>query len=308
MTPQNKARLVAAIAFPLLLLHGTPSFAASVETPAKMAATAAVQLDHISIVTIGKGSPVIMIPGLSSPRAVWDGVAPALARNHRVVLVQVNGFGGDAPRANLKPGMLEGIVTDLNAYIAKNKLTGAAAVGHSMGGLVGMMLAKAHPGDVGKLMIVDSLPFYGMLFGPTATPAMVQPQAAAMRDKMAAAYGKPADPANAEVVATALALKPASRAAVKAWVMAADPRVSAEAMYEDLQTDLRGDMAGIQTPMTIVYPWNDSRPTKPMADALYKAAYSTAPHVSFVDIADAGHFVMLDQPATFAAALEAFAK
>ena len=54
-------------------------------------------MDHISIETIGKGSPVILIPGLSRPRAVWDGVAPELAKTHRVILVQVNGFGGDDP-------------------------------------------------------------------------------------------------------------------------------------------------------------------------------------------------------------------
>eukprot|EP01035_Chromulina_nebulosa_P061256 gene61256-83791_t len=106
------------------------------------------RMDHISIVALGSGSPVILIPGLASPRAVWDGVASDLARTHRVILVQVNGFGGDDPGANLKPGILDGIVADLHAYQAKNALTGAAMVGHSMGGLVGMMLARAHPGDV----------------------------------------------------------------------------------------------------------------------------------------------------------------
>ncbi|THD38070.1 MAG: alpha/beta hydrolase [Sphingomonas sp.] len=263
-------------------------------------------MDHISIVAMGKGSPVILIPGLSSPRAVWDGAAPNLAKTHRVILVQVNGFSGDDAGANLKPGILDGVVADLDAYIVKNKLQGAAVVGHSMGGLLGMMLAKAHPGDVGKLMIVDSLPFYGMLFGPTATTAMVQPQAAMMRDKMIAGYGKPADAANVEGVANALALKPGSRELVKGWMAAADPRVSGEAMYEDLQTDLRADMAGIKTPMTIVYPWNDARPTKPIADTLYKAAYAAAPHMTYVDIGDAAHFVMLDQPEAFAKALDAF--
>src|ERR1700712_1040490 len=167
MTPQNKARLIAAIALPLLALNVAHAHAAP--APAAAAATAETRMDHISIVTMGKGSPVILIPGLSSPRAVWDGIAPELAKNHRVILVQVNGFGADDPGANLKPGILAGVVADLDAYIARNKLQGAAVIGHSMGGLVGMMLAKAHPGDVGKLMIVDSLPWFGMLFGPTAT-------------------------------------------------------------------------------------------------------------------------------------------
>ncbi|MBS0477859.1 MAG: alpha/beta hydrolase [Proteobacteria bacterium] len=261
-------------------------------------------MDHISIVAMGKGSPVILIPGLSSPRAVWDGVAADLAKTHRVVLVQVNGFGGDDAGANLKPGVLDGVVADLDAYIAKNRLSGAAVIGHSMGGLVGLMLAKAHPADVGKLMIVDSLPWFGMLFGPTATVAAVEPRAQAMRDQMAASYGKP-DAANAEGVAKTLALKPDSQARVTAWVMKADPRVSAEAMYEDMTTDLRGDLAKIATPITLLYPSSANLPAS-MADPFYKGAYAAAPHVTYQRVDDSAHFIMLDQPEAFAKAVAAF--
>jgi pimeloyl-ACP methyl ester carboxylesterase len=111
-----------------------------------------------------------------------------------------------------------------------------------MGGLAALMLAKAHPGDAGKLMIVDSLPFIGTLFAPTATVAMIEPRAKAMRDMQAASYGKPADAATATAIADRLALRPEARAKVTAWAMAADPRVSAQAMYEDMTTDLRPAM------------------------------------------------------------------
>ena len=270
--------------------------------PIAAAATEHVQLDHISIEVMGAGSPVFLIPGLSSPRATWDGVAPELAKNHRVYLVQVNGFGGDAPGANLQPGILNGVVADLDAYIAGNNIKGAAIVGHSMGGLIGLMYAKAHPDHVSRLMIVDSLPFLGMLFGPNLTVAMIEPQGKAMRDQMIAAYGKPADPAPAEATANRLALKPDSRARVKAWAMAADPRVSGAAMYEDLTTDLRPDMAAIRTPITLVYP-----SAGPGADTLYHDAYRAAPNVTYVPVADSAHFVMLDQPVVFATALKTFA-
>jgi pimeloyl-ACP methyl ester carboxylesterase len=302
MTPASKGRLIAAFAFPLFLLNANPAHAA----PAAAAtASAATVMDHISIEVTGSGSPVFLIPGLSSPRATWEGVVPELAKTHRVYLVQVNGFGGDAPGANLKPGILDGVVADLDAYIAKNNIKGAALVGHSMGGLVGLMFAKAHPDHVSRLMIVDSLPFLGMLFGPTLTVPMVEPQGKAMRDQMMSAYGKPADAAPAEATANRLALKPDSRAKVKAWVMAADPRVSGEAMYEDLTTDLRPDLASIKTPITLVYPTSGETPDK--AGALYHGAYAAAANVTYVGVADSAHFVMLDQPAVFAAALKAFA-
>ena len=303
MTPQTKARLIAAIALPLLALNVAHAHAAP--TPRWSAPDVVeTRMDHISIVAVGKGPPVILIPGLSSPRAVWCGVDTELAKTHRVILVQVNGFAGDDAGANLKPGVLDGVVTDLDAYIATNKLSGAAVIGHSMGGLVGLMLAKAHPGDVGKLMIVDSLPWYGMLFGPTASVAMVEPQAATMRDGLIASYGKP-DTAGQQAIAAKLALKPESQARLLGWMQKADTRVAGEAMYEDLVTDLRGDLAKIETPITLLYPSSPGLPAA-MADPFYKGAYAAAPHVTFQRVDDSAHFIMLDQPEVFAKAVMAF--
>jgi pimeloyl-ACP methyl ester carboxylesterase len=271
------------------------------------AADRLIQMDHISVQVVGKGPPLILIPGLSTPRAVWDQFVPELAATHTVYLVQVNGFAGEDPRGNLKPGVLAGIVADLHALVVQEKLQGAAVVGHSLGGLAGLMFAKAHPGDLGRLMVVDSLPFLAVLFFPGATVASVEPQAAGMRDQMIASYGQPANQAMAEGTAARLALTPEARAKVVAWTMAADPRVSGRAMYEDLVTDLRGDLAGISTPITLVYPYSQFVP-QAQADPLYRGAYAAAPHVSFVVVGDAAHFVMLDQPEAFRTALTAFLK
>lgn len=269
------------------------------------APAAATVLPHISITTMGKGSPVVLIPGLSSPREVWAGIAPRIARDHQVILVQVNGFGGDAPGANLTAGMLDGVVADLHGYMTAHKLAGAAVIGHSMGGLLALMMAKAHPDDVARLMIVDALPYIGDIFVPGSTVAMLAPQAAAMKDRMAAQYGKPQDPAANAAVAAGLTATPAARAQVTEWVAHADPRVSGQALYEDMTTDLRPGMATIAAPITMVYPWSATLP-KERADPLYRAAYAKAPHVTFVDVKDSAHFVMLDQPAAFAAAVDAF--
>lgn len=264
------------------------------------------QMPHISVVATGKGAPIVLIPGLSSPRAVWDGIVPGLARTHRVYVVQVNGFAGDAPGANLSPGILDGIVEDLHTLIGQEKIAGTAIVGHSMGGLVALMLAKKHPADTSRMMIVDALPFIGTLFSPTATATTIEPQARAIRDAQVASHGKPVSDATARSMADRLAAKPASRALVSAWVKAADPRVSGAAMYEDMTTDLRPAMKTIAIPITLVYPWSPSGPTKDQADAMYRSAYADAPHVTFIDIGDAAHFVMLDQPARFQQAVDTF--
>lgn len=306
MNAQTKARLIAAIAFPLLasnVVQARP-------LPPAAAAVAPVQrFPHISIEERGRpGAPVvILIPGLSSPAEVWAGIAPALARDHRVVLVQVNGFGGDEPGDNLKPGLLDGIVADLHGYLIANKLGRPAVIGHAMGGLVGLMLARAHPGDVRQLMVVDALPFIGTLFAPGATVPAIEPQARMMRDAMAARYGQPADPAASRAVAVRLAATPEAQAKVAAWAAKADPRVSARAMYEDMTTDLRPALGSIVTPITLVYPTSTAVPAD-RAATLYRSAYAGTPHVAFVPVADSAHFVMLDQPVAFAKAVGAFLK
>jgi pimeloyl-ACP methyl ester carboxylesterase len=311
MITHLKARLLATAVTLLVVLHPAAAHCQTTPppTPTKPAVTIGpviTQMEHISIATAGKGSPVILIPGLSSPRAVWDDVAPVLARTHRVYLVQVNGFGGDAPGRNLQSGILDGVVADLDRFVTEQRIAHPAIVGHSMGGLVALMWAKAHPDHVARAMIVDALPYAGEIFSPGATVKMMAPQAAVMRDQMAASYGKPADPAIAEATASGLALHPASRSKVRAWVVAADPRVAGQALYEALTTDLRPDIARISVPLTIVYPWSGALP-RARADAVYRGAYAKAAHATFVPIGDAAHFVMLDQAANFTAALQAFA-
>jgi len=86
--------------------------------------------------------------------------------------------------------------------------------------------------------------------------------------------------------------------------------VFAEAMYEDLLTDLRGDVAGIKTPMLLLYPYDATSqgadPAK--VDALYQGAYRTVPNVTMVRIDGSRHFIMYDQPAKMDAAVQGFLK
>lgn len=294
-----------------LLAIAAPVPAAAAPAPAKAQASPEVRLDHISIVKRGRGSPVVLIPGLGSPRESWADVTDGLLADHSVYLVQVNGFGGDAPGANLRPGVLDGIVADLSAYLAKQKVGPVRLVGHSMGGLAAMMFARAHPGQVDRVMIVDALPYFPVLMargGAEPTPAQVEPIAKMMRDTVAARFGKPVDPATIKGDVDALAVKPESRLRMAQFAARADPRVTAQLLYEDMSTDLRPALKDLAMPLTVVVPWSDSGFGKERTLAFYRRQFAAAPNLRFVDIADSGHFVMLDQPKTFADALTAFAK
>jgi pimeloyl-ACP methyl ester carboxylesterase len=174
----HKILAAALVAAPLLALALAVEPAPLPAAPAPAAAAPAeVRLPHISVVKLGtRGTPVVLIPGLATPRAVWDGIAPSLAAGHVVYLVQVNGFAGDDPGANLGPDTLAGIVEDLDAFLRREKAPPVRLIGHSMGGLAGLMFARAHPDSVDRLMVVDALPRFAVLLaigGSEPTPAEV---------------------------------------------------------------------------------------------------------------------------------------
>src|SRR5687768_692280 len=122
--------------------------------------------DRISVVTRGTGPDIILVPGLASHRDVWAGVADTLDDRYRLHLVQVNGFASAAPGANADGPVSAPVAEELDRYIRESSLARPAIIGHSMGGTIGMMLAARHPGSVGRLMVVDMVPFMAVMFGP----------------------------------------------------------------------------------------------------------------------------------------------
>ena len=283
-------RTIALILFAILIANLSSAHAASPKES---------RMKHISVVAIGKGQPVVLIPGLASPRAVWDGIAPELAKTHRVLLVQVNGFGGDAPGNNAKPGLLEGIVEDLAAHLSAEEAEKPAVIGHSMGGLIGMMLAKKHPRTAGKLMIVDALPFYGALMGPGATPDTVRPMAEQMRAMLVNGPAPTQAPPNMSNTA-------AGQARVLDWLKASDRAVVGQALVEDATKDFTPELPALAgVPVTVLYAVPGAERAA-LTRALYASAYAKLPSARLVPIENSAHFIMLDQPAAFAGQVKEF--
>lgn len=252
----------------------------------------------------GQGPDVIFIPGLGSSRDVWAAQADALAATHRLHLVQLNGFAGQ-PVGAPAGQVVQPVVDELAQYIEATHLNHPAVIGHSMGGFTGLMLARQHPGDVGRLMIVDSLPFFSAMFGPQVTAQNAEPQARAMRDGIAAADDATFTAQQNAGIARLMKTE-AHRAEVVGWGVASDRATFAQAMYEVMTTDMRPEVANIQTPITVVYAYDATMGPEAMIDGLYRGQYAPAPHVSFVRVDGSYHFIMFDQPAAFQAAVADF--
>ena len=274
------------------------------QTPAA-AARAAFASDRLSVEVVGQGPDVILIPGFGSSREVWRATAERLKATHRVHLVQLAGFAGE-PWAQGDGAFVQPVVDELHRYVAEQRLGSPAVVGHSMGALVGLMLAQQHPGDVGKLMSVDSLPFFSALYGPTATAESAAPFAEQ------AAVGILSTPDEAFRAGQARSAEgysrdPATRAAMIEWALASDRRAMASAIKDVMTTDARPGLPAMTTPVTALYAAdaNGGAPAM-MAEAMWSREYATLPGVSLIRVDDSRHFIMADQPERFATLLDAF--
>lgn len=283
----------------------------AVATPAQSA-----EPNRFSVVTVGNGPDVILIPGLSSPRAVWLSTAERLKSTHRVHLIQLKGFGEPAG-PNASGPVLQPFVDELGAYIADRKLDRPAVIGHSMGGLAALMLAADRPSLPGKVMVVDALPFIGILFGAANVDA-IRPQATQMRDmlvgnaaRQAPVFSAPDCPATLPAPSKpqgTMSNSGEGNCLVRYGAGASDLKVVGQAMYDDMVTDMTPRLKLITAPVTMLYPQDDRLLTATAAAKTYGDAYAGLPSAKLVPIAGSYHFIMQDQPAKFAAQLDAFLK
>ena len=261
--------------------------------------------DRLSVEVVGSGPDVILIPGLGSSREVWRAEADRLKATHRVHLVQLAGFAGE-PWGHGDGAFVQPEVDELARYIREAGQERPAVIGHSLGGLSGLLLAQQHPGLVGRLMSVDSLPFYSVLFGPTATAESARPFA-----DQAAALIVGADEAGfaaqQEATARARSKTPAEQARIAAWSMASDRRALASAMKDVMTTDARPGLAAMTTPVTAIYAADaDGGASAAGAERLWSGEYAALPGVKLVRVDDSRHFIMADQPQRFAEMVDAF--
>jgi len=255
------------------------------------------------------GKPdLILIPGLGSSRAVWDAEAARLAPNYRLHILQVNGFAGAPEAGNATGPMLPGIVAELHQYIAANNLH-PIVIGHSLGGLLTLMLADKYPQDVRKIVMVDSLPSLAAFYLPNATPETVRPMAEAMRGAIAGGSAE-SFAAQSKSTTASMVNNPDAQKLVTAAAIASNQTVFANAMAEDLETDLRGEVASIKTPALLLYPYDAALqgPDPAKTDTLYQSQYKPMPNVKLVRIDNSRHFILYDQPAKLDDALEVFLK
>jgi len=106
----------------------------------------------MNMVDLGDGPPLIFIHGLSGCWQNWLEQIPHFARDHRVIAVDLPGFGqSEMPAEDIS---ISGYADTIDALMAKLDIDAARIVGNSMGGFIGAELAIQHPARVERLVLV----------------------------------------------------------------------------------------------------------------------------------------------------------
>jgi glycerol-3-phosphate dehydrogenase len=122
----------------------------------------------------GSGQVLVLVHGIASSHLNWLGIGDRLAREYRVFAVDLPGYG--LSRRADQPATVETSRTYLDRFI--DHVSPAAPVvlfGHSMGGLVSMMEASAHPEKLSRLMLLSPAAPYPRrsIFSAMAAPFLV---------------------------------------------------------------------------------------------------------------------------------------
>ncbi|HUR84482.1 MAG TPA: alpha/beta hydrolase [Solirubrobacteraceae bacterium] len=111
-----------------------------------------VQDRWMNVLDYGSGSPLIFIHGLSGCWQNWLENIPYFAREHRVIAVDLPGFGqSEMPAQDIS---MSNYADTIDALMDELGIQTAQIVGNSMGGFIGAELAIQHSARVERLVLV----------------------------------------------------------------------------------------------------------------------------------------------------------
>jgi pimeloyl-ACP methyl ester carboxylesterase len=233
--------------------------------------------------------PLLFLHGWQGAGSAWNLVRDALGPQHRTIALDLRGFGG----SNAAPGPynVDAFANDLSDVLAHLDLDPLVVIGHSMGAAVAQRFAIDRPEAVEGLVLVAPVPASGVAFAPRIE-AMFR-ATAGNRENANAWLGN-------------LVHREPSRE-VLAALRAAAAAVSAEAALESFESwsrvSFEAEARTIATPTLVVAPAED----RPMTPQFTRERVADVIEGSrFEIIAEAGHYVPVDQPLRLAALIEDF--
>jgi pimeloyl-ACP methyl ester carboxylesterase len=261
---------------------------------------------RVNYVELGSGPPLVFVHGLAGCWQNWLENIPHFSRSHRVIAVDLAGFGeSELPQEEIS---IPGYGRFIDSFLGEIDIERAVVVGNSMGGFISAETAISHPDRVEKLVLVDAAG------GPTLREWNDRHGASFMRAMRLFQPVVAASLARRE----SLVRRPGLRKLMLYKVAAHPDRLAPELCYEVANGggkpgffdalkaisdyDFWERTPQIRCPTLIV--WGQDDEIVPVADAFeYEALIRNARTVIFDDT---GHVPMLERPAAFNRVIDEF--
>jgi pimeloyl-ACP methyl ester carboxylesterase len=258
---------------------------------------------RVNYAEMGEGPPVVLIHGLSGCWQNWLENIPHLARRHRVVALDLAGFGeSELPQEEIS---IPGYGRFVDAFLGAIGVERAMLVGNSMGGFIAAETAISHPSRVDKLVLVSAAGL--MRVGNRRLSAL---------ERAARLF----HPATAAILARreSLVKRPGLRRRILYGIVRYPDRIEPELVYEVasgagkpgflaaleaiMDYDFRERLPAISAPTLVVWGRNDR--VVPVSGAYeYEQLIPGSRREIFEDT---GHLAMLERPARFNEMVEGF--
>jgi pimeloyl-ACP methyl ester carboxylesterase len=254
----------------------------------------------------GKGSPIILIHGLSCSGEVWNETVAHYQDKYELHVVTLAGHGNSQTFEGNH--YLSAVRDELIAYVKENKLQKPILIGHSMGGTLSLWAASKAPGLFGKVIVVDGLPYMPALSMPYITPEIAKPIVEQMV-KAEQGLDQNALRTNQEAIIAGMIRNEAKRAFVTDINMRSNRATIHQSMLELYTTDLRKEISQIDVPVLMLGAWAayaNYGITKAMIHAAFTEQVKNIPNAKVAIAESAYHFIFYDEPAWFTEQIDNF--
>ncbi len=254
----------------------------------------------------GKGTPVLMIPGLSSSGDVWDETVGELKKDYECHVVTLPGFAGQPPVE--EKNYLNYIGDELITYLKDEKLKNTVIIGHSLGGFLTLYIGSKEPELASKLIVVDGLPYFGAMQNPQAAPETSKSMAEMMKRNIELQTPEQYEAMQPMMLKTMMNADEDIEVVME-WGRKSHTPTVAQAMYELYQIDLRNEVSKIKAPTLVLGAWvgyKDYGVTREMTERSFQHQYRNLENVK-IEMTDEGkHFIMWDDPDFYFAKIKSF--
>ncbi|HEX3432706.1 MAG TPA: alpha/beta hydrolase [Solirubrobacteraceae bacterium] len=253
------------------------------------------------------GKPLVFVHGLSGSWPNWLEQLPVFAREHRVVALDLPGFGhSPMPTRTLS---IAGYARMLDGLLDRLEIDAAAVVGNSMGGFIAAELAISFPQRVERLVLVSAagISTHQHRGSVRAVPALRVAERLLMAGGAWTAAKSDTVARRARLRDLTLSVVARHPSRLPAPLAAEQLRGAGKAGFMQgleavLDYEIRERLGEIACPTLIV--WGDSDRLINVRDADVFA--ELIPNSRKVVFADTGHVSMLERPDEFNALLEQF--